>query len=202
MRPHAESAAPALLRPAGFALLVALLLTACAVPQRSHPTPLASRDAAAEPRAAPPPASPAPSVVPPGIQTLLTYADKLRELPPPELQAEAEQLRQRSGPLAQLQLALVHVHKQPAETTRALELATQAQADTSSEGLQLQSLARLLTTRLSEQKRLEEQVDKQGKQLAEVQRRLDQSLERLEALKAIERSLGGRPARASERSTP
>ena len=46
---------------------------------------------------------------------------------------------------------------------------------------------------LGEQRRLEDLLDKQTQQTREVQRRLDQTNERLEALKAIERSLTSRP---------
>ena len=71
-------------------------------------------------------------------------------------------------------------------------------------------LARLLASRYAEQRRLEEQLDKQNQQLRDVQRRLDQTNERLEALKAIERSLTSRspaaptsaPAASRPRSVP
>ena len=54
--------------------------------------------------------------------------------------------------------------------------------------------ARLLHARLSEQRRLEEQVDRQSLQLREQQRRLEQLGAQLDALRAIERSLNTRPA--------
>ena len=44
-----------------------------------------------------------------------------------------------------------------------------------------------------EQRRLEDLLEKQNQQTRDVQRRLDQTNERLEALKAIERSLTSRP---------
>lgn len=188
----AESAVVAWFRLAGFALIAAWLAS-CAV--KTHP-PATARPMTHAPGHGPtvtsPSAPPADQLIAPAVTTLLAYADKLGALSPADWQAQADQLRQQSGALAALQLALLHAQKQPPETARALELATQAQADGSPEGLQLQPVARLLVARLTEQKRLEEQLDKQGKQLAEVQRRLDQSLERLEALKAIERSLAPR----------
>ena len=61
----------------------------------------------------------------------------------------------------------------------------------------LHPLARLLATRYTEQRRLEDLLDKQTQQLRDVQRRLDQTNDRLEALKAIERSLTSRPAASS-----
>ena len=56
------------------------------------------------------------------------------------------------------------------------------------------ALARLLHARLTEQRRLEEQTERQAQQLREQQRRLDQLNQQLDALRAIERSLGSRPA--------
>ena len=50
--------------------------------------------------------------------------------------------------------------------------------------------ARLLAGRAAEQRRLEEQFDRLAQQLRDSQRRIDQLSEKLEALKAIERSLG------------
>ena len=58
-------------------------------------------------------------------------------------------------------------------------------------------LARLLEARLTHQRRLEEQLERQGQQLREAQRRNDQLSERLEAVRAIERSLQTRPAPAA-----
>ena len=58
----------------------------------------------------------------------------------------------------------------------------------------LHPLARLLATRYTEQRRTEDQFELQQQQVRDLQRRLDQTTERLEALVAIERSLGNRPA--------
>jgi hypothetical protein len=137
------------------------------------------------------------------VLSVLAYADKLRALPGAELGRELEQLAQRQGAAAWLQLSLVHAHKQAPEWARAQELANQALNDGSPEGLALQPLARLLGHRYADQRRSEDQLNQQNKVLAEVQKRLDQSLERLEALKTIERSLGRRsPGRAQESSAP
>ena len=187
----------------------ALLLSACGAlhPPLPPSTPAASPAPSIQalPAAAPPAPEPAPRPAPPppALLNVLAYADKLKALPATELAGEAEQLRQRQGPAAWLQLALLHAHKQPPELARAQDLATQAQNDGSPEGQQLQALARLLAGRFAEQRRSEEQLERQNKQVAELQKKLDQSLERLEALKAIERSLGRRNSgRASEPTVP
>ena len=53
----------------------------------------------------------------------------------------------------------------------------------------LHPLARLVAARLAEQKRVEDQLERQNQQLRDQQRRIDQLNERLEAMRAIERSL-------------
>ena len=66
-------------------------------------------------------------------------------------------------------------------------------ANAGPEAQPLHPLARLLAFRYGEQRRLEDQLEKERQQTREVQRKLDQTSERLEALKAIERSLTARP---------
>lgn len=56
-----------------------------------------------------------------------------------------------------------------------------------------QPIARLLSLRLGEQRKLEDQLERQGVQLREAQRNLQQTNDKLEALKAIERTLTARP---------
>ena len=69
------------------------------------------------------------------------------------------------------------------------------------ESLPLKPLARLLANRLLEQRKLEEAVDRQAQQLRDSQRRIDQLNERLEAMRAIERSLTTRPPAAAPNGT-
>lgn len=57
----------------------------------------------------------------------------------------------------------------------------------------LQPLAALLAARLAEQRRLQDGVDKLTQQLRDTQRRNEQLNEKLEALKAIEQTLPGKP---------
>jgi hypothetical protein len=52
------------------------------------------------------------------------------------------------------------------------------------------------------QRRLEDLLERQNQQTREVQRRLEQTNERLEALKAIERSLTSRSPAASRPRAP
>lgn len=188
---------------AGAALLLA---SACASPPATAPTARCAAmavvpDATGTPAPAQP-SGPAPVCeAPAGLVAVLSFADKLRSLDGAALQAEIDLLQGRAGAAAWLQLSLAHARRQPPDLQRAIELAQLALQDPSPEGRPLQALARLLQSRLTEQRRLEEQLERQGRQQAELQRRLDHSLERLEALKAIERSLERRqvPARGSDR---
>lgn len=126
---------------------------------------------------------------------MLAYAERVRVMPPAELTQEAARLGDAASPEAQIQLSLVLSQlRQLPELIRAQELLARVLGNADAQPLH--PLARLLASRYAEQRRLEEQLDKQNQQLRDVQRRLDQTNERLEALKAIERSLTSRPAAA------
>lgn len=202
---------------ASLGALAVLLLAACSSrPAPSHAQEVAAQGvlpamapaASAPPHAtvagaaatsaspAAPPAS-APAAAPPAddaVLRLLAYADRIRTLPASELAQEIARLGNPATPVAQLQLALLlsQLHQTP-ELVRAQELLTRVIGNSAPEAQLLQPLARLLAARYAEQRRLEDLLDKQLQQVREVQRRLDQTHERLEALKAIERSLTSRP---------
>lgn len=147
------------------------------------------------------PMGPVASAAPPAteaITRLLAYADRARRMQPAELSQEVIRLGDVVRPTEQMQLALVlsQFHQSP-ELIRAQELLTRVLANTGSEAQTLQPLAGLLASRFGEQRRVEDQLEKQTQQTREVQRRLDQTNDRLEALKAIERSLTNRPAPAA-----
>jgi DNA repair ATPase RecN len=131
---------------------------------------------------------------------MLAYAERVRVMPPAELTQETARLGDAASPEAQVQLSLVLSQlRQMPELIRAQELLARVLGNADAQALH--PLARLLASRYAEQRRLEEQLDKQNQQLRDVQRRLDQTNERLEALKAIERSLTSRPP-ASPASAP
>ena len=131
---------------------------------------------------------------------LLAYAERVRQMQGPELSQEISRQAESSNPVAQLQLslALSQLRQQP-ELPRAQELLARVLANP--EAAPLHPLARLLASRFLEQRRLEEQIERQAQQLRDTQRRLEQTNERLEALKAIERSLVSRPAGATSAPT-
>ncbi|MFG6413725.1 hypothetical protein ACG02S_07415 [Roseateles sp. DC23W] len=115
--------------------------------------------------------------------------------PEPAAPPEAEQLNALLGQLEDLHKTLVLAQgRSPAEQLQAsaqldaLALATNAQAEP------LRPLAQLLNARLAEQRRLQDNVDKLTAQLRDSQRRNEQLNEKLEALKAIEQALPGKPA--------
>lgn len=178
---------------------------------------LAPAQAPAAPAIAlPPPPAPAPaasSAVPiaaaeplgaadVAARRLLRFHDRLRGLPPAEVAAETARLASMLGNSApgsapgvalELSIALAQSRNVP-DVVRALGLAEAvARADTP-EAADWRSLARLLAARLAEQRRAEEQLERQSAQLRESQRSVQQLNEKLEALKAIERSLNPRPA--------
>lgn len=184
-------------------------LAACGTgPARPAESPAASAPASSAARAdssASPPASAASAAPTPAGQTvvqLLVYADRVRAMSAAELGQETARLSHPTLPAEQLQLALALSQlRQTPELIRAQELLTRLIANPDPDAQALHPLARLLAARYGEQRRLEDLLEKQNQQTREVQRRLDQTNERLEALKAIERSLTSRPA-ASPSPTP
>jgi len=176
---------------AGLGALAILVLAACSsLPANSAP---ASPGTAAPPAEIPVALPPADTVV-----GLLAYADRVRALPAPDLFREIARLGNPATPAEQLQLALSlsQLH-QAAELARAQELLNRILSNPSVPAQPLQPLARLLAARYADQRRLEDQLEKQIQQTRDVQRRLEQTRERLEALKAIERSLTSRPPAAA-----
>jgi septal ring factor EnvC (AmiA/AmiB activator) len=196
-------------------LLAAAMMAACTLspapriveeeaPQ-AMPEPAASAESCAAFAAASAPelpASAAPSCTSEALALVLAYADRVRAMPAAELGQEAARLGRPTFPAEQLQLALVlsQLHQTP-ELIRAQDLLTRLLANTTADAQTLHPLARLLAARYSEQRRLEDQLEKQNQQTRDVQRKLDQTNERLEALKAIERSLTSRTP-ASGASAP
>ncbi|WP_234265575.1 hypothetical protein [Hydrogenophaga sp. NFH-34] len=205
-QPPSPRAAPL---PRAVCLLSLTLLAACATPVAPPPAPRPAETAVAAPPApaaqppapvvdlSPPPAPPPPRLDAPmpALVSALVYADRLRSLGAAELAAEQVQIGEPGNAperLMQLALVLSQTHQAP-DTARALAMLQRLMAINAPEALELRPLARLLAGRLQENRRLEEQVDRQAQQLREAQRRIDILNDRLEAMRAIERSLTPRP---------
>ena len=197
------------------AALAAALLAACSLVappqavQPAAPAPAAPASGAATNGNAAAPSVPSAGTAPAPerdvVVRVLAYADRVRSMSTTELNQEVARLGNPYLPASQLQLviALSQLRQTP-ELIRAQELLTRLLANPDAEAQALHPLARLLATRYGEQRRIEDLLDKQNQQTREVQRRLDQTNERLEALKAIERSLTSRAAApaAPAASTP
>jgi hypothetical protein len=153
--------------------------------------------AVSAPVAAAPISPPVPPPPPEPVMRVLSYAERVRGMSANELSQEAARLNgppENATPVNQVLLSLVLSQtRQLPELIRAQELLSRVLANGNADAQPLHSLARLLAFRYSEQRRLEDQVEKERQQTREVQRKLDQTTERLEALKAIERSLTTRP---------
>lgn len=189
-----------------FALLATMALAGCAqwpAPEpgaASAPVPVTAPSSAPAPVALPPaaaasaPALPSPAEA---AQTrLLAWQDKLRDLPAAELAREIARRDPPSDAAASVELAWALLQSRAlaqaagtppnGELSRALALLDPVARSASP----WQVPARLLQARASEQRRLEEQLDKLQQQLREMQRRNEQLAAQIEALRAIERSLG------------
>jgi hypothetical protein len=189
-------------------------------PATAAAAPAAGAAAAPAPAASVPASIPAPAPVPsapprasaasdaaaavvdaPSLETaaraFYTYFDRVRQMPPAELAREFVRLDQPSNPAAVLELALaLGQTRNPNDTLRALATLDPLVKSTDPQVAPWRPLARLLALRYTEQRRLEEQVERQSQQLRDAQRRQEQLAQQLEALKAIERSLVNRPPAA------
>ena len=189
--------------------LVPFLLAACSTTKTTPVTPplqTAMTEVTMQSKSAPAPAE-VPAVAPPAGTTapisprapgatsqLLAWADRTRGLPSTELSLEITRLIEipdaQRIPANDLQLAITlgqtHV---ASDLPRAQASLQKLLANQTEDARALHPLARLVAARLAEQKRVEDQLEKQNQQLRDQQRRIDQLNERLEAMRAIERSM-------------
>lgn len=191
-------------KPAAILMVAtSLLLGACQTPAPAPETPAASAETPpvqtpvlvipveAEPvaPATQPPLAFTPVTLGP-MSAMLAYADKLRSLGTAELATELARLGEPGEvPATQMRVALVLAQTRvPADLARALGLMQRVIASPSPDAAPLQPLARTLAARYMEQRRVEDDRDRQVQALRESQRRIDQLNDRIEALRAIERS--------------
>ncbi len=130
---------------------------------------------------------------------VLAYHERLRHLSSAELTQELSRLNTApGGPATTLETALALGQTRNAgDLARGLSLLDSLVRMNTPELQPWQPIARLIAVRFAEQRRVEEQVERLNVQLRdsqrESQRKVDQLNEKLEALKAIERSLTVRP---------
>jgi hypothetical protein len=199
--PRAAGAARTLPQALAAALLATLLCGACALFESPPPPPPPAPAPAPAPAPQPPVAAPDPvDLARPADQIarrLLAYHEQLRLLSPADLAAEITRLNAALTPveaasppdvLLDLSLALAQQHN-PGDLARAAGLLDPLTQAATPELLPWQGIARLLAGRIAEQRRLDDQVERQAAQLRDTQRTIQQLTEKLEALKAIERSM-------------
>lgn len=187
---------PAHGRPASLALLAVLLsalLSACATPPPppTEPPPPLPPTVASTPE----PVADVP-ITPSGVEILLAYHQNLRALNPAEIARELTNLNsQAKTPMLAMRKAMA---LSMSRATNDLALAQihldSVLSGTDQDAEALKPLARLLGTQWSEQRRLSDSLDRLGSQARDNQRKTDQLNEKLEALKAIERTLPASPA--------
>ncbi len=190
-------------------LLALAVLSGCGQLPLLQPPP-APAPVAPEPAPPPPPPPPviieAPPSAPPLAPTdaaarrLLAFNDYLRQLSAAELTQEVARLNALASatPSAAnfLEFALaLGLTRNNGDLARATGLIEPLLRSTAPDVVPWQPFARFLNVRYAEQRRLEEALDRQIKEQRDTRNRLDQANEKLEALKAIERSLiSPRPA--------
>lgn len=176
--------------------LVAGCSAAPAGPSTSFADPAQVASVASEPAPTAAPAPPRPAEgASAAIAPLLAYADRLRPLAANDLALEITQLGDPGeSPLKQMQLAIaLGMTRIPNDSIRAQALLQRVLGNGGPEARPLHPLARLLAAQHADHRKAEEALEKQAQVLRESQRRIDQLNERLEAMRAIERSLPARP---------
>jgi len=194
------------------ALAVSLLLAACASKPPVAPAP-APPPAPTMPPVVPVEAEPATPATQPAMEfiastagpvaAVLAYADKARSLNAQETTNELARLGDAGdSPMVQMQLALALAQtRNTNDLAKAQALMQKVAASTAEPAQALRPLARAFAYRYGEQRRVEDDRDRQAQQLRDAQKRNDQLTERLEALRAIERSFA-RPSNAAPPSPP
>ena len=207
-------------RPSALALATAsccALLVACqhTPPPEPKPKPAVSESPAQTPAEVP---ASAPELVPvrdalpvetteEALARLLRYSERLRAMSvydrKQDLSAQSSQVpKSGSGPTpgtgpspkAQMQLALALLQtREPVETARALGLLQRVAASTEPEARAYTALAHVLIDNLINTRRLEDNLERTSQQLRESQRRIEVLNDRLDAMRAIERSLNAQP---------
>jgi hypothetical protein len=132
---------------------------------------------------------------------LLFYHERLRQMAPSDVAAEIARLGAEVSPtdstaspdaVLDLALALEQQHN-PGDLARAASLLESITQAIKPELRAWQPMANLLAAHIAEQRRLEDQLERQAAQRRDTQRAIQQLSEKLEALKAIERSMTSRP---------
>lgn len=193
MRPHATvlqvpqrlSARPRVPPAAVAAVAVALLAAGCA----QQPP----RTIVKEVRVEVPVQVPVVAPTDNAARIVLNANDRLRQLSPLELGQEVaprDDAALPPGNAVQLALALMFSHNN-GETFRAQTLLDQVLRDARPEANEWRPIAQFLADRVAEQRRMEGELERTKQVRDDLQRRLDEANRKLEALKAIERSLGG-----------
>jgi hypothetical protein len=195
--------------------LVAVLLLQGCMALQPKPAP-APRPAPVEAPAPPPkvvvlpapPAPPEPADV--AARRLLAYHEQIRQLSPQDLANEINRLNAAvsATPTAappdvvlELALALAQQHN-GGDVARAVALLEPITKSSAPELAPWQPLARLLLGRVLEQRRLEDAFNREVARNRDQQRTLQQLNEKLEALKAIERSMSNRPTGGAPAAGP
>lgn len=133
------------------------------------------------------------------IDALLAYHQWLRESTPAELTKEQAALhaQPKTAQVALKRSMLLALSHNSDDLARAQALIEGVVKSPEPEALIVRPLAQMLAVNYTEIRRLSEQADKITQQAKDSQRRTEQLNEKLEALKAIERTLPARPSGAA-----
>lgn len=136
-----------------------------------------------------------------GLVSALAYYQNLQRMSPAQLSRERSMLAALPpSPGIQLRMAMLLGHpRSQADLGKAMSLLDPVLKSSDPVAVGLQPLARLLADNFGERLKLETQLEKQGQQLKESQRKAAELQEKIDSLADIERTLPQRP-RATRQS--
>lgn len=145
-----------------------------------------------------PPAATSAIAAAPGEESALAYYQLLQRMTPAQIGRERTVLAALPPtPGTQVRIAMLHGHSrgQP-DLAKAVSLLEGVLKSTDPAAVNLHPLARLLADNYADRQRLEAQLDRQGQQLKDSQRKASELQEKIDSLADIERTLPQRPRTA------
>jgi hypothetical protein len=176
-------------------LLATAMLAACIPAPPRHASPAAPLPATEAPPAAQAPAPPPPPPRVSDTERLLYYYDYLLGLPPDQAAQELERTQrffgQHRSDFAQMQLILLRIlpGASAKDRAQAVESLGQYLKDTRDRTSELRPFALFINNLLSEQQRLESDLQAQSQKLKDEGRRYDELKQKLDALIETERKM-------------
>ena len=181
-------------RPDALAFVLVLTAAACASPPPPKPAPPPPAPVVEIPQPVKPPPIPPPEPIVEAARHLYEYHERIDDLSPAALAEEIQRLGNAPpDPETTLKLAMaLSFTGLTVDSVRALALLQPLVTPPTAVAEPWRTLATMIAANIADVRRMQERNERQAQQLKDSQRRLDEASQKLEALRAIERSLDSR----------